>query len=87
VPALIDEHNRRGIGALVTIFPPVDTVAPAKFPAANKANIVTPGFTPEEAGTVDDHLHKIEGPALPLPFIVTDIQAAPNKCSGQLAQP
>ncbi|WP_343571400.1 hypothetical protein [Mycobacterium sp.] len=52
------------------------------IPAANKGNIVTPGFTPEEAGTIDDHLHKIEGPALPLPFIVTDIQAAPNNFAG-----
>jgi hypothetical protein len=28
------------------------------IPAANKTNIVTPGFTPEEAGTIDDHLNR-----------------------------
>jgi hypothetical protein len=52
------------------------------IPSGNKTDIVTPGFMPEEAGTIDDHLHKIEGPALPLPFIVTDIQPAPNNFAG-----
>ncbi len=52
------------------------------IPAANKGNIVSPGFTPDEAGTIDHRLQVIEGPALPLPFIVTDIQPAPNHFAG-----
>ena len=28
-------------------------------PAASKTDIVTPGFSPEEAGTIDDHLNRI----------------------------
>ena len=27
------------------------------IPAANKTNIVTPGFAPDKAGTIDDHLN------------------------------
>jgi hypothetical protein len=54
------------------------------IPAANKGNIVTPGFSPEEAGTIDDHLTrmKVFGGILPLPFVVTDIQPAPNNFAG-----
>jgi len=52
------------------------------IPAANKGDIVTPGFTPEEAGTIDDHLHRMEGRSLPLNFIVTDIQPAPDNLAG-----
>jgi hypothetical protein len=37
------------------------------IPAANKTDIVTPGFSPDEAGTIDDHLNRMRGPALPLP--------------------
>jgi hypothetical protein len=54
------------------------------IPAANKTNIVTPGFSPEEAGTIDDHLNRMNahGGILPLPFVVTDIQPAPNNFAG-----
>src|ERR1700730_4635011 len=52
------------------------------IPAANKGNIVTPPFTAEEAATLDHQLQVIEGPALPLPFIVTNIQPAPNHFAG-----
>ena len=54
------------------------------IPAANKTNIVTPGFTPDEAGTIDNHLTrmKVFGGILPLPFHVTDIQPAPNNLAG-----
>jgi hypothetical protein len=53
-------------------------------PAANKTNIVTPGFDPEEAGTIDNHLTrmKVFGGILPLPFVVSDIQPAPNNFAG-----
>lgn len=52
------------------------------IPAVNKGNIVTPEFTPEEAETIDDHLHRMEGHSLPLNFIVTDIQPAPDNLAG-----
>lgn len=52
------------------------------IPAVNKTDIVTPGFAPEEAGTIDDHLNRMRGPALPLHFVVTNIQPAPNNLAG-----
>jgi hypothetical protein len=54
------------------------------IPAANKTNIVTPGFSPDEAGTIDDHLHRMDafGGLLPPDFVVTDIQPAPNNLAG-----
>jgi hypothetical protein len=52
------------------------------IPAANKGNIVTPGFAPDEAATVDDHLHRMDGYTLPLNFIVTNIQPAPGNFAG-----
>jgi hypothetical protein len=54
------------------------------IPATDKGNIVTPGFSPDEAGTIDDHLHRMDahGRILPLPFIVTDIEPAPNNLAG-----
>jgi hypothetical protein len=52
-------------------------------PAANKTDIVTPGFTPEEAQTIDDHLNQLNARGLlPLNFVVTDIQSAPNDSAG-----
>jgi hypothetical protein len=52
------------------------------IPAANKGNVVTPGFSPDEGGTIDDHLNRMREPSLPLPFIVTDIQLVPNNFAG-----
>jgi hypothetical protein len=52
------------------------------IPAANKTDIVTPGFSPEEAETIDNHLNRSRGPQLPLHFVVTDIQPAPNNFAG-----
>jgi hypothetical protein len=45
---------------------------------------VTPGFSPDEAGTVDDHLHRMDafGGLLPPNFVVTDIQPAPGNFAG-----
>jgi hypothetical protein len=51
-------------------------------PAATKTDIVTPGFSPDEAGTIDNHLNRSRGPQLPLHFVVTDIQPAPNNSAG-----
>jgi hypothetical protein len=51
--------------------------------AANKSNIVTPGFSPDEAGTIDNHLNRMNAfGVLPLPFVVTDIQPAPSNLAG-----
>jgi hypothetical protein len=52
------------------------------IPAMSKGNIVMPGFTPDEAGTIDDHLHRMDGRTLPLPYAVTNIQPAPNHFAG-----
>lgn len=56
------------------------------IPAANKTDIVTPGFSPDEAGTVDDHLSRMRAytvtSLLPPNFVVTDIQPAPNNSAG-----
>src|ERR1700722_12236328 len=52
------------------------------IPAANKTDIVTPGFSPDEAQKLDDLLNRMRGPALPEHFVVTDIQPAPNKFAG-----
>jgi hypothetical protein len=52
------------------------------IPAVNKGNVITPPFTAEEAATLDHQLQVIDGPALPLPFIVTNIQPAPNHYAG-----
>jgi len=53
-------------------------------PAASKTDIVTPGFTEEEAGTIDDHLHRMDafGGLLPPAFVVTDIESAPANTAG-----
>jgi hypothetical protein len=50
-------------------------------PAMSKTDIVTPIFTPDEAGTIDDHLNRSRR-NLPLDFIVTNIQPAPNNFAG-----
>ena len=51
------------------------------IPAANKGNVVTPGFAPDQAGVIDDHLNQMRD-NLPLPFVVTDIEPAPNHFAG-----
>jgi hypothetical protein len=52
------------------------------IPAANKTDIVTPGFSPDESQKLDDRLNRMRGPALPEHFVVTDIQPAPNNFAG-----
>jgi hypothetical protein len=56
------------------------------IPAENKTDIVTPGFAPDEAGTIDDHLNRMNvnvfGGLLPPDFVVTAIQPAPNNSAG-----
>ena len=60
----------------------LDGLTDPNIPAANKTNIVTPGFSPDEAGTIDDHLNRMNGKQLPLNFVVTDIEPAPNNFAG-----
>ncbi|WP_052739939.1 hypothetical protein [Mycobacterium sp. UM_Kg27] len=53
------------------------------IPAANKGNIVTPGFSPEEAQTIDQRLRETqEAGLLPYHFVVTDIQPAQDNFAG-----
>ena len=52
-------------------------------PAASKSDAVTPGLAPDEAGTADDHLNRLNGRGfMPFNFVVTDIQPAPNNFAG-----
>jgi hypothetical protein len=52
-------------------------------PAASKGDVVTPGFSPDEAGTIDDHLHRTDAAGLlPYVFVVTDIVSAPADFAG-----
>lgn len=52
-------------------------------PASTKTDIVTPGFSPEEAAAVDDHLNRTKADGLlPYTFVVTDIQPAPAGFAG-----
>jgi hypothetical protein len=51
--------------------------------ASSKSDVVTPGFSPEEAGTIDDHLHRTDAAGLlPYVFVVTDIESAPANFAG-----
>ena len=60
----------------------MDKLTDADIPAVSKTDIVTPGFSPDEAQKLDDRLNRMRGPALPLHFVVTDIQPAPNNFAG-----
>jgi hypothetical protein len=52
-------------------------------PAASKTDIVTPGFSPDEAEKFDDHLRQMNAMRiLPLNFVITNIQPAPNNLAG-----
>ena len=52
-------------------------------PAGSKTDVVTPGFAPDEAGTIDDHLNSLNGRGyIPFNFVVTDIQPAPGNTAG-----
>src|ERR1700744_1640388 len=45
--------------------------------------IVTPGFSPDEAGTIDDHLNSLNRRGyIPFNFVVTDIEPAPDHFAG-----
>jgi hypothetical protein len=72
-------------GPLPTVDQVVAVLAELTDPAANKNNVVTPGFSPEETQTINDHLNKLNASGLlPLNFVVTDIQPAPGNFAGVL---
>lgn len=53
------------------------------IPTLDKSNVVTPPFTSEEAATIDDHLHRMQAVNIvPLSFVVTDIEPAPDNLAG-----
>jgi hypothetical protein len=53
------------------------------IPAASKGNIVTPGFTPDEAHEIDDHLHEMDARRYPpMNIVVSNIQPAQNNYAG-----
>jgi hypothetical protein len=74
-------------GGPVPTVDDVDAVMTKLFdparPATSKTDVVTPGFTPDEARTIDDHLNRMNTAGLlPFNFAVTDIQPAPNNVAG-----
>lgn len=61
----------------------MDKLTDPGIPAATKTDSVTPGFTPDEAASIDDHLNRMNAVGLlPLNFAVTNIQPAPNNLAG-----
>jgi len=53
------------------------------IPAADKGNIVTPPFTPDEDATNDDHLNRMGTRGhLPTNWNITNIQSAPDNFAG-----
>ena len=60
----------------------MDKLTDPDIPAVIKTDIVTPGFSPDEAQKLDDRLNLMRRPALPFHFVVTDIQPAPNNFAG-----
>jgi hypothetical protein len=61
----------------------VNELIDSDIPAANKTDIVTPGFTPEEAREIDDHLHDMDARRYPpMNIVISNIQPAPNNYAG-----
>jgi hypothetical protein len=61
----------------------VNELIDSDIPAANKTDIVTPGFTPEEAQEIDDHLHDMGARRYPpMNIVISNIQPAPNNFAG-----
>jgi hypothetical protein len=61
----------------------VNELIDSDIPAANKTDIVTPGFTPEEAREIDDHLHDMDARRYPpMNIVISNIQPAPNNFAG-----
>jgi hypothetical protein len=57
------------------------------IPAIEKNDVVTPGFSPDDAATIDTHLQRLSAAGIvPLNFVVTDIQPAPDNSAGATAR-
>jgi hypothetical protein len=78
VPATAHADDAPSVDQVVAIM---GELTNPDIPAANKGNIVTPEFSPDEAGTIDDHLNRMRS-QLPPDFVVTDIQPASNNLAG-----
>lgn len=49
----------------------------------DKADVVTPAFSPDECQKIDYHLNRLNaGGLIPFNFVVTDVQQAPNDLAG-----
>jgi hypothetical protein len=89
-PAYADDCGDFGQPSCTGPVPTIDEVVAVMaeltdpgIPAAPQTNVVTPGFAPEEAQTIDDHLNRMNGDGLlPLNFVVTNIQPAPANLAG-----
>lgn len=61
----------------------LDAMTDPNIPAATKTDVVTPGFTAEEAQKIDERLSWFNAHGYaPFAFVVTDIQPAPNNLAG-----
>lgn len=61
----------------------VNELIDSHIPAANKTDIVTAGFTPEEAQEIDDHLREMDARRFPpMNIVISNIQPAPNDLVG-----
>ena len=61
----------------------VNELINSDIPAANKTDIVTPGFTAEEAQEIDDHLHDMDARRYPpMNIVISNIQPAPTNFAG-----
>ena len=57
------------------------------IPAVEKNDVVTPGFSPEDDDIIDTHLQQLSAAGIvPLNFVVTDIQPAPDNSAGATVQ-
>jgi hypothetical protein len=80
VPATAHADDVPSVDQVVAIM--AELTDPGR-PAASKGDVIAPGFNPGDAGMIDDHLHQMDAAGvLPLPFVVTDIQPAPNHFAG-----
>lgn len=61
----------------------VSELIDSDIPAASKTDIVTPGFTPDEAQEIDDHLRDMDARRFPpMNIVISNIQPAPNNLAG-----
>jgi hypothetical protein len=75
--------HRTPVPTIDEVYAALSELTDPNIPAANKTNIVTPGFTAEEAQTIDDHLNNMNARGfLPPNIVVTNMQPEPNNFAG-----